>query len=456
MLSAIKLENLLSYDKGPDGGPIVFSLTPGKVRGKTEHIYKNGSFKSLKFSAIYGGNASGKSNLIKAVQFMQNSLRNGISNDYMERYCKSIPGNERKPSLIELAIYLDGQLYRYGFQILLSEKRIIKEWLYEVHPFGEDKTLFFRDVKRGNFRVGIRFSKLALQERIETYAEDILMDDGALFLRVMNRNKKMLYQKYPEINILKKIYMWITEKLYVGMPDEPISDYSYLVQPEKRKSAEDAINLVKQFATGITAFQMVDVPIDKVLQDLPNFIRRDIVKKIEEHMLEARREKGTLIRTGLFMRSRNQLFVINISADEEPQCRTIEFKHGPSSPLFQLSEESDGTVRLFDLLEILLDTEDRTFFIDEFDRSLHPNLTLFFIKLFLSNAKSKNTQLIVTTHDVELMDLDFLRRDEIWFTQRKSDWTTELFSLERYRTRFDKDIRTAYLKGAFKGIPLFE
>ena len=125
-------------------------------------------------------------------------------------------------------------------------------------------------------------------------------------------------------------------------------------------------------------------------------------------------------------------------------------------PLFQLSEESDGTVRLFDLLEILLDTEGRTFLIDEFDRSLHPNLTQHFIKLFLDNAKSKNTQLIVTTHDVELMDLDLLRRDEIWFTQRKPNGTTELFSLDRYRTRFDKDIRTAYLKGAFEGVPRLE
>lgn len=455
MLSAIKLENILSYDKGSDGGPVVFSLIPGRVRGKTDHIYKEAHFKALKFSAIYGGNASGKSNLIKAVQFIQNSLRHGISNDYMERYCKSIPGNVKKTSLIELEIYLDMHLYRYGFQILLSEKRIVKEWLYEVRPFGEKKIIFYRDVKRAHFEAGIRSSKSALLERIDTYAEDILTDDGALFLRVMNRNKKTLYEKNPEINILRAIYEWITEKLYVGMPDEPISDYSYLVQPENKQSAQNAINLVKQFATGITGFEMVEVPVDKVLHDLPDFVRRDITKKLEEHMLEVRREHGKRI-TGLFMRSRNQLFIISISPKEKLKCRTIEFKHGPDSPLFQLSEESDGTVRLFDLLEILLDTEGRTFLIDEFDRSLHPNLTQHFIKLFLDNAKSKNTQLIVTTHDVELMDLDLLRRDEIWFTQRKPNGTTELFSLDRYRTRFDKDIRTAYLKGAFEGVPRLE
>ena len=123
--------------------------------------------------------------MIKAFQFMQNSLRHGISNDYMERYCKSISGNVKKTSLIELEIYLDMHLYRYGFQILLSEKRIVKEWLYEVRPFGEKKIIFYRDVKRAHFEAGIRSSKSALLERIDTYAEDILTDDGALFLRVM-------------------------------------------------------------------------------------------------------------------------------------------------------------------------------------------------------------------------------------------------------------------------------
>ena len=142
--------------------------------------------------------------------------------------------------------------------------------------------------------------------------------------------------------------------------------------------------------------------------------------------------------------------------EEQPRCRTIKFLHGVNSPMFNLSEESDGTVRLFDLLDLLLDTDDKTFFIDEFDRSLHPALSHELIKMFLENTKHKNTQLIVTTHDTELMNLDLLRRDEIWFAGKMQDNTTNLYSMEEFKTRFDKDIRRAYLDGTYGAIPKFE
>lgn len=76
--------------------------------------------------------------------------------------------------------------------------------------------------------------------------------------------------------------------------------------------------------------------------------------------------------------------------------------------------------------------------------------------MFLENTKHKNTQLIVTTHDTELMNLDLLRRDEIWFAGKMQDNTTNLYSMEEFKTRFDKDIRRAYLDGTYGAIPKFE
>lgn len=83
-------------------------------------------------------------------------------------------------------------------------------------------------------------------------------------------------------------------------------------------------------------------------------------------------------------------------------------------------KESDGTIRLLDLLEVLLSNKNKTYVIDELDRCLHPSLSYKFIKIFLQKAEKSNIQLIVTTHESRLMDFDLLRRDEIWFVNKKS------------------------------------
>jgi AAA15 family ATPase/GTPase len=125
---------------------------------------------------------------------------------------------------------------------------------------------------------------------------------------------------------------------------------------------------------------------------------------------------------------------------------------------FTLQDESDGTLRIFDLAEVLLANPDnKVFIIDELDRCLHPSLTLQFIRLFLKEASCPTftNQLIVTTHESRLMDLDILRRDEIWFT-KKDKGISSLYSLEDYNERFDKVIDKAYLNGRYGGIPVFD
>ena len=123
--------------------------------------------------------------------------------------------------------------------------------------------------------------------------------------------------------------------------------------------------------------------------------------------------------------------------------------------MFNLSEESDGTVRILDLLEVLLSRKGKTYVIDELDRCLHPSLTYKFVDTFLQLAEQKDIQLIVTTHESRLLDFDLLRRDEIWFVNKRKTGESDIYSLEEYNARFDQKIDKAYLEGRYGGVPVF-
>jgi transporter len=155
------------------------------------------------------------------------------------------------------------------------------------------------------------------------------------------------------------------------------------------------------------------------------------------------------------MRSNKDFFILEINSNGDITCKTIQFSHEKNDVFFSLDEESDGTVRLLDLLEILLSDDKKTYIIDELDRCLHPSLSYKFIKTFLQKAEKFNIQLIVTTHESRLLDFDLLRRDEIWFVNKSSSGESDIYSLEEYNERFDKKIDKAYLEGRYGGVPIF-
>ena len=128
--------------------------------------------------------------------------------------------------------------------------------------------------------------------------------------------------------------------------------------------------------------------------------------------------------------------------------------HGNSNALFDLSEESDGTKRLFDLIPIFkLAKNDCVILVDELDRSFHTKLTIDFINKFFEKTSKIPSQLIITLHDINVMNLDLLRQDEIWFTQREINHSSSLFSLNKFKERFDKDVAKEYLLGRYGAIP---
>lgn len=146
-----------------------------------------------------------------------------------------------------------------------------------------------------------------------------------------------------------------------------------------------------------------------------------------------------------------------IDHNGEPSITTLALRHG--NPLFDFtfSDESDGTRRLFDLIDMLLtDRQDTLFVVDELERSLHPKLTEHFLQLFMDAHDNARMQLVFTTHEDTIMDLELFRRDEIWFVERNKNNASDIYSLDRFKERYDTKLSKAYLEGRYGAIPVFK
>lgn len=450
MLIRFNVRNFLSFNEKEDGRTEEFSMIAGKVRNKKEHTGDDGNLRLLKFAAVFGANASGKSNLVKALDFMRDTVINKLPDGYSEQYCKTDQDNKEKPSYFEVEIKLKEKYYAYGFEVFLCRGEFCSEWLIELTADNKEKLIFSRDILAGEYEFGKALSTKGLREKMDVYAEDIQDDNSVLFLSIMNRNKRTLYEKYKRASILREVYLWLERALDINYPDEPISNYSYMADT---KNVKEICNLIEAFGTGITGFKMVEVPTEKVLSHLPKEVRESVVKKIENMVSDAQKGVEPHI-NGLIMRSPRDFFMLEVK-DDDVICQTIQFSHNRKETLYEMSEESDGTVRILDLLEILLSDEGKTYVIDELDRCLHPSLTYKFVDSYLQMVAKKNIQLIVTTHESRLLDFDLLRRDEIWFVNKRKSGESDIYSLEEYNARFDQKIDKAYLEGRYGGVPVF-
>ena len=452
MLIRFNVRNFLSFSSREDGGTEEFSMSAGKVRGKKDHLYDDGKLKLLKFAAVYGANAAGKSNLVKAMDFMRQVVVFGLPDGHTDKYCKVSPENVNVPSYFEMEVLLGGKYYSYGFEVILSQSKFISEWLIELRSDNSEKILFTRDTIAGVYELGGELANnKGLKDKLDVYADDIRGDSTVLLLSVMNQNKKNLYESYKEAGILKDVFSWMQDSLDINYPDQPISDYSYLARADKVK---EVCRMISAFGTGITDFKLVNVPVEKVLHGFPRPAQEKIMSEIEQKKVEVR-NNAKIKSINMILRSRSDFFIITLDEEDKIKCQTIEFCHGKRNVLFNLEEESDGTVRILDLLEILLSGDGKTYVIDELDRCLHPSLSYKFVETFLQLATKKNIQLIVTTHESRLMDFDLLRRDEIWFIDKKDTGESDIYSLEEYNARFDQKIDKAYLEGRYGGIPIF-
>ena len=141
MLTEFKVSNFLSFDEEQ-----TFSMEAGKVRSKIDRVYMKGNFKLLKFMAIYGANASGKSNLVFAFDFAQTIITSGVPTSCNNCYCRLNDYNKNKPSHFEFTIKIGSDKYIYGFDLLLSSANFLTEYLKQVRNGTTYKTIFYRDI----------------------------------------------------------------------------------------------------------------------------------------------------------------------------------------------------------------------------------------------------------------------------------------------------------------------
>ena len=310
MLKRVNVKNVYSFSARDDERSEEFSMIAGKVRGKKNHIYDKERLKLLKFAAIYGANASGKSNLVKAMDLMRNIILSGSPEGHAEKYCKVDPENKNKPSYFEIELMLCNKCYAYGFEVVLSQSRFISEWLVELNSDNTEKELFTRDIEAGLYSFSGELKRKGLKERLEVYADDISDNSSVLFLSIMNENKKNVNYKYKSATALNDVYAWIRDSLTIIYPDQPLTMYEYL---SKSEQAEEICSFLSAFDTGITGFKIVNIDIDRILNGVSPTSQKEILRRKEDFSAIYKRGKSIPERFVVVIYKKNNLDYNRIS-----------------------------------------------------------------------------------------------------------------------------------------------
>nr|HUM84100.1 ATP-binding protein [Lachnospiraceae bacterium] len=428
--------------------PVELSMvSSSKIQGNSDHKISIGSLTLLKNTVIYGANASGKTNLIDFFRFFKSTLEIGLPVWSSRFFCKNHKENETKESSFELQFSIENMFYAYGFKAVLSERKITGEWLYRLYQNGSSKLIFERDITASPQITSGLSLKSAEKQRFETYSSDFEVNKTDLFLAEMNRNKKIA--DTSPLLVFKQVYQWLTKHIIIFTPNAPITDFRYYYNADTLALVN---KLIQTFDTGITDIRIEEISMAELNKMLPEPIFKDVMEKVRSTM-----EESGAQHVRMSMRSDTNFFNIEINGTDEPKVTTIKLRHGKSFFDFAFDDESDGTRRLFDLMDMLLMTSDDTvFIIDELERSLHPKLTERFLQLFNEIHKDRKVQLIFTTHEAAIMDQELFRRDEIWFVERSENNASSVYSLDRFKERYDKVLSKAYLEGRYGAIPVFK
>jgi hypothetical protein len=424
-------------------------MVPGQGRLMKEHKTEPiGGVSVLKTAAIFGPNSSGKSNLVKVLAFVKYMVLHGTRPDGLIEYDPFRLSMESRDALskIVLEIQTVGKNYEYGFEF--NHEGIAEEWLYEFTKRSENK-IFTRKAEKFELDMLLKKNK---KEEAKQYLQFFAQSTpkNQLFLHeVFSRNIK---GNVENIDDLSNVINWFLDTLKIIFPETSYKQGIMLKAADDEELSRLYAELLRYFDTGIDSIKLAEVDIDKLglPQDLLREIKTDLLKSKEYESYGALRFNSELY----LMTSKNGQIIAK-------KLMTIhKIKDGGKSDvvMFSLSDESDGTQRLFDYIPLIFDLirGAKVFVVDEMERSLHPSLIYQIFSLFLSSCENVTSQLIVTTHETSLMTQKLLRKDEIWFMEKADLSDSNLVPLEEYKVRFDKELRSSYLEGSFGAIPKFE
>lgn len=370
----------------------------------------------LRSAVIYGPNASGKSNLIEALSFMDyfvtTSSKQGQEGEGITTKPFLFNATSRnEPSEFEVIFMQDGQRYQYGFAV--NQTRVLNEWLI-AYPEGRPQRWYERETDpetgKDNWYFGSKFKgrKTVLQEATR---------NNALFLSTaVQLNNEML----------RPIYNWFNHKLATigtgGLPPARTTDMCATV--EGKKKVLELLNAADLSISDIK-IEMKTFDVDFLPPDMPDSLREFLKKDLDGH--------------------------------EIPEVKFLHPAIGMEAPIvLDEDDESIGTRKLYSLAGPWIDVleQGRVLFVDELNNSMHPLMVRFLISL-INNPKTNknNAQLIFSTHDTSTLDNDLFRRDQVWFTEKDEDNSTRLYPLSDFTPRKGEALEKGYLQGRYGALP---
>lgn len=429
MLMGFKVKNFRSFDELQH-----FSMLAGKVRNNENHIIETNNKKILKFSGLFGANGSGKSNLIIAISIIKGIFNGGIRTLINNQFYRGKNGDPNKDSYFEYEIEIDKKLYSYGFELNFSRNELVSEWLIDMTKPTE-KIIFERDLKKKTNGSDIKEKN----EYFNTCLKEMKNNNSDLFLLEMSR--RLIMSKNNDIffkDIINVFNFLANEMIIIRPASHKLLPLDYVDKKDK------IIKYLNKMDININNIKADDYDINSIRSRMSDVDFANFINDFEMISKKAKINSCTL-------RIENDLYLVKKDENNKFEVKSLKFMHNNSEYSFGAYEESDGTIRVLELLDILL-TDNKVYLIDELDSSLHPLLVEGLLKLFL---ESNNTnQLIITTHELKTLDFDLVRRDEIWFAEKSEEGNTRIFSLEEFKdvARFDRKIDKAYLEGRFGAI----
>ncbi len=438
MLIKFKVANFLSFNK-----EVEFSTIASGERQHNDRITvdKTTGLRLLPIAAIFGPNASGKSNFINAIEFARDLIVEGtkINENIQVKAFRLDQESINTASEFIFTVKVGDKCFEYGFKI--DRIMIHKEWLKELTKTSEQVIFTRTGGKPTDSAIDINYYKTRLSEKDYQFLG---------FLAQGTRPNQLFLTESVERNALhfKEIYDWFSDSLIIIHPNSKYAPFRMSFSIIEKDALKNFSNsFLKTIDTGIEKLSGKEVPLESL--KLPS----EIKKRLESDLKD---------KTRIFIQNpEGERFNIKLE-DNKPRVLKLVTYHTSKdggSIAFDISDESHGTQRMIDLLpafhELCFSEEKKVFIIDELDRSLHTLLTRSIIESYLLTC-SNNTksQLIFTTHDPLLLDQEILRRDEIWFLEKNEYGECTLTSLSDYKdVRNDKDIRKGYLLGRYGGIP---
>ena len=443
MLIRFAVENFLSFKENTQ-----FSMMAGKATRHSSHVAMCGNRRILKGSFLFGANASGKTNFIRAVAFARKIVLVGLENTNCDKKYFRLDGACRnRPGIFQFDLFSNGHFYSYGFAISYTAPAAIEEeWLYRLD--GGESCVFLRsrDEKSGapSLLSELQFKNKSQKSRFSVYKDDILNPrmNQTLFLTDVAMRAP---EEETEYQPFRDVLAWF-EQLVTIFPSSRYGRLSQLLDNDNEKARLE--NLLEYFDTGIHGVFKQEVELEKIFSMLPGQVadklKTDVAKNLQKDGQSAFLQQNTSL-----------LEIKNVNG--ALSAYEVVSNHGNSEDLFEYRDESDGTKRLFDLIPVYQKLlMGAVVLVDELDRSLHTKAAQEFIRYFYNLTAKAPSQLIVTTHDSNIMDLDFVRQDEIWFIERQEDHSSKLYSLNQFKARFDKKVEKEYLLGRYGAIPVFQ